>query len=114
MGIKARDCQTPTGTGARRRKRSQKANTSVSRSEEHTSELQSQSNIVCRLLLEKKQSTPTVTHTQRRQQRVTHSTKRRDAIEWKTATITPAAVYDSVLNKHNSERHTGLYRCTAL
>src|SRR2546430_6327831 len=30
---------------------------SVLRSEEHTSELQSQSNLVCRLLLEKKQST---------------------------------------------------------
>src|SRR6202035_1746926 len=29
---------------------------SVSRSEEHTSELQSQSNLVCRLLLEKKKS----------------------------------------------------------
>src|SRR2546430_14466631 len=29
----------------------------VSRSEEHTSELQSQSNLVCRLLLEKKKST---------------------------------------------------------
>src|SRR2546430_3939324 len=29
-----------------------------SRSEEHTSELQSQSNLVCRLLLEKKKSTP--------------------------------------------------------
>src|SRR5205085_9691139 len=29
-------------------------NTAVSRSEEHTSELQSQSNLVCRLLLEKK------------------------------------------------------------
>src|SRR2546430_10822413 len=28
------------------------------RSEEHTSELQSQSNLVCRLLLEKKQNTP--------------------------------------------------------
>src|SRR2546430_10012796 len=28
------------------------------RSEEHTSELQSQSNLVCRLLLEKKKSTP--------------------------------------------------------
>src|SRR2546430_13654404 len=28
------------------------------RSEEHTSELQSQSNIVCRLLLEKKKTTP--------------------------------------------------------
>src|SRR2546430_6033803 len=30
---------------------------SSSRSEEHTSELQSQSNLVCRLLLEKKQNT---------------------------------------------------------
>src|SRR5688572_31825036 len=29
------------------------------RSEEHTSELQSQSNLVCRLLLEKKNNTPT-------------------------------------------------------
>src|SRR2546430_6697149 len=35
------------------------------RSEEHTSELQSQSNLVCRLLLEKKKNnnTPTSTHT---------------------------------------------------
>src|SRR5256886_3399507 len=31
-----------------------------SRSEEHTSELQSQSNLVCRLLLEKKNEAPTV------------------------------------------------------
>src|SRR2546430_4916176 len=31
----------------------------VRRSEEHTSELQSQSNLVCRLLLEKKKKTPT-------------------------------------------------------
>src|SRR2546430_12081141 len=30
------------------------------RSEEHTSELQSQSNLVCRLLLEKKKNTPDV------------------------------------------------------
>src|SRR2546430_16963939 len=30
----------------------------VHRSEEHTSELQSQSNLVCRLLLEKKKNTP--------------------------------------------------------
>src|SRR2546430_8872685 len=34
----------------------------VWRSEEHTSELQSQSNLVCRLLLEKKKNYPT-THT---------------------------------------------------
>src|SRR2546430_3126399 len=32
-----------------------------SRSEEHTSELQSQSNLVCRLLLEKKKNNPTET-----------------------------------------------------
>src|SRR2546430_12966607 len=31
----------------------------AARSEEHTSELQSQSNLVCRLLLEKKKKTPT-------------------------------------------------------
>src|SRR2546430_10875961 len=36
--------------------------TRVARSEEHTSELQSQSNLVCRLLLEKKNTT---THTAR-------------------------------------------------
>src|SRR2546430_13584796 len=34
------------------------------RSEEHTSELQSQSNLVCRLLLEKKKKTATVAHEQ--------------------------------------------------
>src|SRR5438270_10483092 len=39
-GKKAGDCHAPTGSSAR--------------SEEHTSELQSQSNLVCRLLLEKK------------------------------------------------------------
>src|SRR2546430_8103950 len=33
-----------------------------SRSEEHTSELQSQSNLVCRLLLEKKKKKSAVTH----------------------------------------------------
>src|SRR2546430_9876848 len=33
------------------------------RSEEHTSELQSQSNLVCRLLLEKKKTTRAVSHT---------------------------------------------------
>src|SRR2546427_7082160 len=35
------------------------------RSEEHTSELQSQSNLVCRLLLEKKKTVLTVCHTKR-------------------------------------------------
>src|SRR5688572_32719254 len=36
----------------------QRARGKQPRSEEHTSELQSQSNLVCRLLLEKKKSTP--------------------------------------------------------
>src|SRR2546430_3193085 len=35
----------------------------VARSEEHTSELQSQSNLVCRLLLEKKKHTEPLSHT---------------------------------------------------
>src|SRR2546430_4541778 len=42
------------GTGKRPAHHS---NTAASRSEEHTSELQSQSNLVCRLLLEKKKNT---------------------------------------------------------
>src|SRR2546430_10431676 len=36
----------------------------AARSEEHTSELQSQSNLVCRLLLEKKKSTTVISYTQ--------------------------------------------------
>src|SRR2546427_8903713 len=46
--------------GRRRSSRCQQADVEVSldvRSEEHTSELQSQSNLVCRLLLEKKTTT---------------------------------------------------------
>src|SRR2546430_1885727 len=38
------------------------------RSEEHTSELQSQSNLVCRLLLEKKKTTSILQHFEPRQQ----------------------------------------------
>src|SRR5688572_32433779 len=41
------------------------------RSEEHTSELQSQSNLVCRLLLEKKKKTQTITPAPRPNYRVT-------------------------------------------
>src|SRR2546430_7071569 len=41
------------------------------RSEEHTSELQSQSNLVCRLLLEKKKNWYLILH---RQRAVTHTT----------------------------------------
>src|SRR2546427_2686868 len=45
------DAERAPATGAR--------SASARRSEEHTSELQSQSNLVCRLLLEKKKKTPT-------------------------------------------------------
>src|SRR2546430_10862101 len=39
---------------------SSSSSSSSSRSEEHTSELQSQSNLVCRLLLEKKKNKPQI------------------------------------------------------
>src|SRR2546430_7246907 len=39
--------------------------TGIRRSEEHTSELQSQSNLVCRLLLEKKKKIPRISNTDR-------------------------------------------------
>src|SRR2546427_4513346 len=45
------------------------------RSEEHTSELQSQSNLVCRLLLEKKKKN-TIPKTQTNRQRTDHSSAR--------------------------------------
>src|SRR2546430_4469616 len=48
---------TPTGTRER--------------SEEHTSELQSQSNLVCRLLLEKKKKRPSTAHIQNHNQHTT-------------------------------------------
>src|SRR2546427_8052136 len=46
------------------------------RSEEHTSELQSQSNLVCRLLLEKKKQKNTDSHTTSTQAASTHRTSR--------------------------------------
>src|SRR2546427_3761744 len=49
------------GVHGARRRRPRRAR---SRSEEHTSELQSQSNLVCRLLLEKKKTKPTEEITQ--------------------------------------------------
>src|SRR2546430_12420821 len=48
---------SPSTTSAR----SPRSTQSIARSEEHTSELQSQSNLVCRLLLEKKK-TPRTHH----------------------------------------------------
>src|SRR2546427_6719795 len=64
LGLQRWDERNPHGKGAARRlsrqsvshdqdRRSQQGDT-LCRSEEHTSELQSQSNLVCRLLLEKK------------------------------------------------------------
>src|SRR2546430_10340468 len=47
------------GVRALLRRRSHGAQPADDRSEEHTSELQSQSNLVCRLLLEKKKNTST-------------------------------------------------------
>src|SRR2546427_9557554 len=48
---------------------------SAERSEEHTSELQSQSNLVCRLLLEKKKKRSTHSHYNKSQQsNYTHTT----------------------------------------
>src|SRR5688572_32517436 len=49
-GLRQRRLSRPLRLGARRTERA----LAQSRSEEHTSELQSQSNLVCRLLLEKK------------------------------------------------------------
>src|SRR2546430_13735852 len=46
-----------TTTGWRNRRPPHRAARPAPRSEEHTSELQSQSNLVCRLLLEKKKKT---------------------------------------------------------
>src|SRR2546426_8017899 len=47
-------CQYSTGKGSSERHRYQVATERHGRSEEHTSELQSPCNLVCRLLLEKK------------------------------------------------------------
>src|SRR2546430_11841529 len=48
------------------------ATPSSPRSEEHTSELQSQSNLVCRLLLEKKKNNRNHTHSQSTVYSITH------------------------------------------
>src|SRR2546427_6235867 len=55
LGGAARD-----GPCGRARRRGAATRRAPGRSEEHTSELQSQSNLVCRLLLEKKKKTDTV------------------------------------------------------
>src|SRR2546427_2351186 len=48
------DCPQPQPCARGRTGRSRRRRWKIARSEEHTSELQSQSNLVCRLLLEKK------------------------------------------------------------
>src|SRR2546430_12198235 len=55
-GKHALTCGPVAAVGAHRRRVERPCRAS-SRSEEHTSELQSQSNLVCRLLLEKKKNT---------------------------------------------------------
>src|SRR5438270_9227709 len=52
------------GHTALARRTSERAHIGLTRSEEHTSELQSQSNLVCRLLLEKKKKRKHPTYTQ--------------------------------------------------
>src|SRR5688572_32248916 len=68
-GIRVRDVDVvvfaPQETGPARLHR-------VARSEEHTSELQSQSNLVCRLLLEKKKKRQKIQPSQRRELRRTN------------------------------------------
>src|SRR2546430_10447980 len=49
--------RNPRPAGRRRRPIASASGRTARRSEEHTSELQSQSNLVCRLLLEKKKQT---------------------------------------------------------
>src|SRR6266699_6185839 len=51
------------------------------RSEEHTSELQSRPHLVCRLLLEKKQTTPHTPFYYKKKKKTTNPTKRQDKIE---------------------------------
>src|SRR2546427_4325193 len=67
------------GSGARAPCRSAPARDRDLRSEEHTSELQSQSNLVCRLLLEKKKKKQDIVHTNKQypEAHMTHILKRR-------------------------------------
>src|SRR5437763_12194465 len=52
-----RTCLRPTSPATKRRSRSSRTTSAPTRSEEHTSELQSPMYLVCRLLLEKKKQT---------------------------------------------------------
>src|SRR2546430_12619350 len=63
----ARRSSAPDAASARHTaNRSTSASFRATRSEEHTSELQSQSNLVCRLLLEKKKKTIDLLHSSMR------------------------------------------------
>src|SRR2546430_11157189 len=57
------DHTDPAATATPTAATSERAHQNQNRSEEHTSELQSQSNLVCRLLLEKKNQLTTGKHT---------------------------------------------------
>src|SRR2546430_11928407 len=54
LGLSSTARRSPAGTATLHSGESRTGRSSAKRSEEHTSELQSQSNLVCRLLLEKK------------------------------------------------------------
>src|SRR2546427_1296091 len=58
LGVSAITCRNATASFSAAGCRAQIIDLTESRSEEHTSELQSQSNLVCRLLLEKKKKEP--------------------------------------------------------
>src|SRR2546430_10651592 len=62
LPISAPPASRRTGPGPRRPAAPAPSGRHPGRSEEHTSELQSQSNLVCRLLLEKKKSTAHTSH----------------------------------------------------
>src|SRR2546430_9918982 len=59
-----RHCRSSSKKARARASPPDRASACTTRSEEHTSELQSQSNLVCRLLLEKKKKKKIIHHTQ--------------------------------------------------
>src|SRR2546430_7423841 len=73
------------------------------RSEEHTSELQSQSNLVCRLLLEKKKTAIVSTHTAS-EWRDTCSRNRAEHVAVVRATLHRARLHRRSLNDHPRRR----------
>src|SRR5256886_9992551 len=71
----------------------------VRRSEEHTSELQSQSNIVCRLLLEKKKTT-FITNTVNSAERTRHLTRKLTLRRRRNSGILLATAVTDTITRH--------------